>query len=534
MLSRRIVKTLSAITSAGVIAYGATQFYKSQIQTNLASPPPQVSKTLTRREHLETLKSNIEYDLLVIGGGATGVGVALDAATRGLKVALVEKEDFAAGTSSKSTKLIHGGVRYLEKAFMNLDFEQFALVKEGLEERGRFLKNCPHLTNKIPIMLPLHKWWQLPYYWVGIKAYDLISGSIGKLESSYLLSKSKALDEFPMLKSDTLKGAIVYYDGQQNDTRTNVMLACTAAAYGATIANHTEVINLTKNSSNVVNGAVVRDRISGEEITVKAKGVVNAAGPFIDKIRKFDDPKAEDMVVPSSGVHIVLPNYYSPQRMGLLDPSTSDGRVIFFLPWQNNTIAGTTDSPTELTDNPKPMEEEIHFILKEISRYLCEDIHVRRGDVLAAWSGIRPLVKDLSNTSGKKTQSLSRRHVLLVSDSKLLTIAGGKWTIFRRMAEDTVDKAIEVFDLKPTSKECLTRDLKIIGGENYSPLLFVKLIQNYGIDKRVAEHLIRSYGDRAFEVAKLGSPTGKHWPVLGVRLSPSYFFIDAEVRYAGK
>ncbi|KAJ1971357.1 mitochondrial glycerol-3-phosphate dehydrogenase, partial [Dimargaris cristalligena] len=298
-------------------------------------------------------------------------------------------------------------------------------------------------------------WWQLPYFWSGCKAYDILAGKQG-LESSYLLTRGKALEAFPMLKKDRLKGALVYYDGQHNDSRMNVAIALTAISHGAVVTNHTEVLSLVKDqatsngdsSESAVRGAVVRDTLTGKEFTVRAKGVINATGPFTDAILKMDQPQSADIVAPSSGVHIILPKYYSPDNMGLIDPNTSDGRVIFFLPWQGHTIAGTTDSPTQVTANPLPKEEEIQWILDEVRGYLSADIKVRRGDVLAAWSGIRPLVRD---PAAKNTAGLVRSHMLYVSPSRLLTIAGGKWTTYRNMAEETVDLAIREFNLKPAN-----------------------------------------------------------------------------------
>ncbi|CAJ0627620.1 2316_t:CDS:2 [Entrophospora sp. SA101] len=310
----------------------------------------------------------------------------------------------------------------------------------------------------------------------------------------------------------------------------NVAIALTAICHGAVIANHVEVLNLLKDEFNVINGARVRDNLTGEEWDVKAKGVINATGAFTDSIRSMDDPSNNNIVAPSSGTHVILPNYYSPRKMGLLDPETSDGRVIFFLPWEGNTIAGTTDSSTEVTFDPKPKEEEIQWILHEVGRYLNPDIKVRRDDVLAAWSGIRPLVRD---PSAKNTAELVRNHMINVSSSKLITISGGKWTTYRAMAQDTVEKAIEVFDLKPTN-ECITEKAKLIGSHGYSRTMFIKLIQHFGIETEVAQHLADSYGDRAWDVVSLALPTNKHWPIFGHRISPIYPYIDAEILYAIK
>ncbi|KAF2642363.1 glycerol-3-phosphate dehydrogenase mitochondrial precursor [Massarina eburnea CBS 473.64] len=492
------------------------------------------------------------YDLLIIGGGATGTGIALDAVTRGLKVALVERDDFSSGTSSKSTKLVHGGVRYLEKAVWNLDYNQYKLVVEALRERRYFLDTAPHLSSWLPIMIPIDTWWKAPYFWAGTKFYDFLAGA-ENIESSYFLTKSKALDAFPMLKKDGLFGALVYYDGAHNDARMNVSLAMTAALYGATVVPHMEVTALEKDASGRLNGARVKDCIpelngkKPEEFSIKAKGIINATGPFTDSIRKLDDPTTEEIVAPSSGVHVILPGYYSPSNMGLIDPSTSDGRVVFFLPWQGNTIAGTTDTATAVVKNPIATEEEIEWILKEIRRYLQPEINVRRGDVLAAWSGIRPLVRD---PKAGKTEGLVRNHLVTSSASGLLTCAGGKWTTYREMAEETVDEAIKEFGLQtsaladpprvsgtwvedeaPLDGTCQTHRVRLIGAHGYSKTLFINLIQHFGIETEVATYLCTAYGDRAWTVASLSAPTEQRFPVRGKRISSLYPFIDGEVRY---
>ncbi|PSN50880.1 Glycerol-3-phosphate dehydrogenase [Blattella germanica] len=402
-----------------------------------------------RDDQIKSLQSE-SFDVLIIGGGASGAGCALDAVTR-------------------------------EK-----------------------------------------KWWQVPYYWFGIKMYDIVAGT-KMVKSSYVLSKKNALEYFPMLQGDRLCGAIVYYDGKEWD--------------------------------------------------VKAKCVINATGPMTDTIRKMDDPKVREICAPSSGVHIVLPGYYSPDQMGLLDPATSDGRVIFFLPWLKHTIAGTTDLPCEVTHNPKPTEDEILFILEEVKNYLNPDVdefeeegrvfvfclctvtyewravemdpagvsgtvtvedlrsyikietlHVRRGDVLSAWSGIRPLVQDPNKAD---TQSIARNHIVHVSDSNLITIAGGKWTTYRAMAEHTIDAAIKACNLKPQNG-CQTDGLRVEGAHNWTPTMYIRLVQDVGLECEVAQHLAQSYGDRAFNVAKLASLTGKRWPIIGKKIHPEFPYIDAE------
>ncbi|KAK4988843.1 mitochondrial glycerol-3-phosphate dehydrogenase [Elasticomyces elasticus] len=494
------------------------------------------------------------YDLLVIGGGATGTGIALDAATRGLKVALVERDDFASGTSSKSTKLVHGGVRYLEKAVWELDYNQYKLVVEALRERRYFLDTAPHLSSWLPIMIPINKWWQAPYFWAGTKFYDFLAGR-ENIESSYFLTKSKALDAFPMLKRTNLVGALVYYDGAHNDSRMNVSIAMTAALYGGTIVNHIEVTDLEKDANGRLCGARVKDRITEfngqtpDEFSIRARGIINATGPFTDAIRKMDDQSVQEIVAPSSGVHVILPGYYSPANMGLIDPHTSDGRVIFFLPWQGNTIAGTTDAPTKITQNPIAGEQEINWILSEIQNYLLPGINVRRGDVLAAWSGIRPLVRDPKKS---KSEGLVRNHLVTTSHSGLITCSGGKWTTYRQMAEESVDEAIKEFGLKtgPVSNpprvsgtegfddaarldgSCQTHQVRLVGAHGFSKTLFINLIQHYGIETEVAKHLCESYGDRAWTVAALSAPTEQRFPIRGKRISALYPYIDGEVRYA--
>ncbi|GAB6028310.1 glycerol-3-phosphate dehydrogenase [Chamberlinius hualienensis] len=530
-----------ALTSGGLIlaTYGSiniydyyrTQQWAARVKASVKEHARPTNPLPTRAAQLATLKDTKEFDVLVIGGGATGAGVALDSVSRGLKTALVELDDFSSGTSSRSTKLIHGGVRYLQKAIMQLDYDQYRMVKEALYERANLLFIAPHLSNPLPIMLPIYTWWQIPYYWFGIKMYDLVAGS-KLVKPSYFLSKSKALELFPMLKKSKLCGALVYYDGQHNDARMNIAIALTAARMGAAIANHAEVTRLIKKTDSegksVVCGAIVKDTLTGNEFEVRAKCVVNATGPFTDSIRLMDNPKTPKICQPSSGVHIVLPDYYSPDKMGLIDPSTSDGRVIFFLPWEGATIAGTTDRSCEVTHHPAPKEEDIQFILNEVRHYLTSDIEVRRGDVLSAWAGIRPLVLDPNKSS---TESIARNHIIHVSDSNLVTIAGGKWTTYRSMAKETVDEAIKACGLTPLSNS-QTDGLLLEGAHGYSPTMFIQLLQDFGLENEVAQHLANTYGDRAFSVAKLSRITGKRWPIVGRRLHEEFPYIEAEVRYA--
>ncbi|XP_063858355.1 glycerol-3-phosphate dehydrogenase, mitochondrial-like isoform X4 [Scylla paramamosain] len=534
----RIVGLGAGIVGVGALAasyiydddqHTKRQFIRVAAAENLNNRP---TKPLpTREQQLKSLSSE-SFDVLIIGGGATGAGCALDSVSRGLKTALVEMEDFSSGTSSRSTKLIHGGVRYLQKAILGLDIEQYRMVKEALHERANLLDIAPHLSYPLPIMLPVYKWWQLPYFWAGIKMYDLVAGS-KCLKSSYAISKERALELFPMLKKDKLVGAIVYYDGQHNDARMNLSIALTATRLGATIANHARVLSLMKeedeNGKEKLCGARVRDEVTGKEITVKAKCIVNATGPFTDSVRKMDNQVSKEICAPSLGVHITLPDYYSPEQMGLLDPNTSDGRVIFFLPWEGRTIAGTTDTPCDVSHSPAPTEDDIQFILREVRNYLNPDVEVRRGDVLSAWAGIRPLVQDPNKTD---TQSIARNHIVHVSENGLVTIAGGKWTTYRSMASEAIDTAIKACNLSPAHQESQTDGLLLEGAHKWTPTMYIRLVQDFGLESEVAKHLAHTYGDRAFSVAKLASLTGKRWPIVGRRLHSEFPYIDAEVRYA--
>ncbi|KAJ1877840.1 mitochondrial glycerol-3-phosphate dehydrogenase, partial [Kickxella alabastrina] len=330
-----------------------------------------------------------------------------------------------------------------------------------------------------------------------------------------------------MLRAQGLVGSLVYFDGQHNDARMNAALAVTAAAHGAVVANHVEVTSLIKDTVDGierVRGAMVRDNETGEEWAVKARSVINATGPFSDAILKMDDPTMADIVAPSSGVHLVLPSYFSPKNMGMLDPATTDGRVVFFLPWEGGVVAGTTDTLCSVEADPKPSEKEIEWILSEIRRFLSPDVKIRRGDVLAAWSGIRPLVRD---PKAANTKDLVRNHMIHESDSGLITIAGGKWTTYREMAKETIDHAISLHSLKPL-RDCQTENVRLIGSHAWSDTMFIKLVQNFGIDLEVAKHLAHNYGDRAWAVCALADHAG----VQSQRIHPLYPFVDAEVRYA--
>ncbi|XP_042032704.1 glycerol-3-phosphate dehydrogenase SDP6, mitochondrial-like [Salvia splendens] len=513
----------------------------TNVKQRIADPYAAVPSRDVQESALIASSAANPLDILVIGGGATGCGVALDAATRGLRVGLVEREDFASGTSSRSTKLIHGGVRYLEKAVFNLDYGQLKLVFHALEERKQVIQNAPHLCNALPCMTPCFGWFEAVYYWMGLKMYDLVAGR-HLLHLSRYYSAQESVELFPTLarkgNDRSLKGTVVYYDGQMNDSRLNVALACTAALAGAAVVNHAEVISFVRDDgTGRIIGARIRNNLSGNEFDTYAKVVVNAAGPFCDSVRLMADKEAKQMICASSGVHIVLPDYYSPEGMGLIVPKTKDGRVIFMLPWLGRTVAGTTDSNTSITMLPEPHEDEIEFILDAISDYL--NVKVRRTDVLSAWSGIRPLAVD---PRAKSTESISRDHVVCEDLPGLVTITGGKWTTYRSMAEDAVNVAIGSGKLSPASK-CLTYNLQLIGADGWDPASFTVLAQQYvrmkmsyggkvvpgAMDTAAAKHLSHAYGTFAERVAAIAQNEN-----LGKRLAHGYPILEAEVAYCAR
>lgn len=479
------------------------------LRKDLPAPPK-------RDELVSRLETTPKFDVLVIGGGAVGTGTALDAATRGLNVCLLEKTDFASGTSSKSTKMAHGGVRYLEKAIFQLSKAQLDLVIEALNERANMLRTAPHLCSVLPIMIPVYKWWKVPYFFMGCKMYDWFAGH-QNLRSSTVFSREMTAAVAPMIDDSNLKAACVYHDGTFNDARMNATLAITAVEHGATVLNYFDVVQLVKNEGKI-EGVRAVDRETGKEHLIKATAVVNATGPMADKILEMDEdpqglppktPQPPRMVVPSSGVHVVLPEYYCPRDMGLLDPSTSDGRVMFFLPWQGKVLAGTTDTPLKsVSENPTPSEEEIQDILNELSKYIVFPVH--REDVLSAWSGIRPLVRDPSTVpkgqdpTTASTQGLVRSHLITQSETGLVTISGGKWTTYREMAEETVTTLIKKFDFGGKNlKPCQTNDIILAGGEDYSKNYSARLIHEYRIPLKLAKHLSHNYGSRSSLILEL-------------------------------
>jgi glycerol-3-phosphate dehydrogenase len=389
------------------------------------------------------------FDMLVIGGGATGVGIAVDAAARGYDVLLAEQSDFGKGTSSRSTKLAHGGVRYLQQG-------NVPLVMEALHERGLLLQNAPHLVHDLAFVVPNYLWWEAPFYGIGMRVYDMLAGRHG-FGHSRVLTTEEVLERIPALEQEGLRGGVLYHDGQFDDSRLLIALARTAADRGACLLNYAPVVRLLKDELGYVSGAVLRNLESGQEHEVAARSVINATGAFCDGVRRLDEPDAPAMIAPSQGVHIVLDRRFLGGETAIMVPRTRDARVMFAIPWHGHTVVGTTDTPIEEASlEPVPLDEEIDFILDTASGYLEEN--PTRADVLSTFAGVRPLVKagDAGNTA-----ALSREHTIQISRSGLLTIAGGKWTTYRRMAEDAVNHAATLAGLE--ERPCVTRELRIHG-----------------------------------------------------------------------
>jgi|YelNatPaOPRAMG01_1025707.scaffolds.fasta_scaffold00546_5 glycerol-3-phosphate dehydrogenase len=416
---------------------------------------------MDRQVFLQRIRERREpWDVAVIGGGATGVGVALDAAARGYAVVLLEQSDFGKGTSSRSTKLIHGGVRYLQQG-------NVALVMEALKERGLLLANAPHLVHDLEFVVPSYAWWEGPFYGVGLKVYDLLAGKYG-FGPSQRLSREAVLERIPTLEQEGLRGGVKYHDGQFDDSRLLINLAQTAAEQGACLLNYAPVIGLIKDPDGLVTGLQFRDAETGQVHTVPARCVVNATGPFCDTIRRMDDPEAPPMIAPSQGVHVVLGRRFLPGQTAIMVPHTRDGRVMFALPWHDHVVVGTTDTPiNQVRLEPEPLPHEVDFILETAGEYLAH--RPTRADILSVFTGIRPLVRSGETTH---TAALSRDHTIDIAKSGLLTITGGKWTTYRKMAEDCVDHAIVLGRLP--ERPCVTRDLRVHGfhrrAEQFGPL----------------------------------------------------------------
>jgi glycerol-3-phosphate dehydrogenase len=411
---------------------------------------------MTRQDMIDRfLDRRGAWDLVVVGGGATGVGVAVDAAARGYQVLLLEQNDFGKGTSSRSTKLVHGGVRYLQQG-------NVPLVMEALHERGLLRRNAPHLVRELAFVVPNYLWWEAPFYGIGMRVYDMLAGRHG-FGHSRVLTTEEVLGRIPTLEQDGLRGGVLYHDGQFDDSRLLIDLARTAYDRGACLLNYAPVVRLLKDGAGYVNGAVFQDSETGNDHTVTARCVINATGAFSDAVRRMDDPAAAPIIAPSQGVHIVLHKRFLGGDTAIMVPRTRDARVMFAIPWHDHTVVGTTDTPiSEISLEPRPLAEEIDVILDTASGSLSAT--PTRSDILSAFAGIRPLVK--AGEAGN-TAALSREHTIQISRAGLVTIAGGKWTTYRRMAEDCVNHAATLAGLD--EQPCTTRDLRIHGYHPSAP-----------------------------------------------------------------
>ena len=474
-------------------------FYENQIQI-----------PVKRERMIEQLVNTQEFDICIIGGGATGLGIAVDAASRGCKTILLEKYDFAKGTSSRSTKLVHGGVRYLQQG-------NIKLVMEALKERGLLKKNAPHLVKNQAFVIPNYKWWENPFYGIGLKVYDWMAGSLG-FGPSQFLSKEETLELAPNLDEEDLRGGVLYHDGQFDDARLAIHLAMTAVDYGATVLNYMSAEGLIK-ENNKVCGVKAKDMLNdasqSSAFEIKAKVVINATGIFSDSIAKMDDADAEPMITHSQGIHLVFDKEYLPSDTAIMIPRTDDGRVLFAVPWHNKTIVGTTDTPVSVDGSvetghalslqePVALKQEIDFIMQHITRYLGKDPSY--ADIRSVFAGLRPLVK----SNSKITSAISRDHHISISDSEMISITGGKWTTYRKMAEDVMEIAVHKAGM--SDKECVTKDLHIHGYKETTD--YKAPLYYYGTDEEAIQSLI------------------KNNPVLGELIHPSLPYIKAEIIWA--
>ncbi|MDO4263745.1 MAG: glycerol-3-phosphate dehydrogenase/oxidase [Deinococcus sp.] len=445
-----------------------------------------------RAAQLQAATQSREWDFIVVGGGASGLGTAVEAATRGHSVLLLESHDYAKGTSSRSTKLVHGGVRYLAQG-------NVSLVREALHERGLLRRNAPHLVRDLEFVVPGYTWWSAPFYGIGLKMYDLLAGRLSLGRSRYL-DKQAALNRIPTLQKKGLTGGILYFDGQFDDARLAITLLRTLEDFGGTALNHAPVTGLLKEGRQV-RGVRFRDEETGQEYEARAKVVVNATGVWVDDIRKMEDPAVKSMLSPSQGVHVVVDRKFLPGASAIMIPRTDDGRVLFAVPWHDHVVIGTTDTAVPDTSfEPRPLPEEIDFILRTAGRYMSPA--PGRDDVKSVYVGLRPLVKP---ADASDTKAISRDHTVVISDGGLVTLTGGKWTTYRRMGEDTVNKAARVAGLP--ERVSTTQALHLHGWS----------------DEDLPDHW-KVYGADAWRVQALaGSDTPLH---------PDLPYTEAEVRWA--
>ncbi len=441
-----------------------------------------------------------DWDIIIIGGGATGLGIAVDAASRGFQTLLLEQSDFAKGTSSRSTKLVHGGVRYLAQG-------NIGLVYEALHERGLLIKNAPHLVKNLNFIIPCYNWGQQTFYLIGLKLYDLLSGrlSFGK---SRAINKKETSENLPTLKKEKLRGGVIYHDGQFDDARLAINIAQTAAENGAIVLNYFKIIDLLKKEDGKIAGVVAKNLETDKTYSLHAKSVINATGVFVDEILKLDNSAQKDIVASSQGIHLVFDKSFLRSDDAIMIPKTKDGRVLFIIPWHDKVLVGTTDTPVKKHSlEPKALEEEIEFIISTTANYLTRP--PTRDDVLSVFAGLRPLAAPEKETNA--TKEISRSHKIIVASSGLITIIGGKWTTFRKMAEDTVNKAIKIAGF--LFIKCKTETLPIHGYHQFKETKN-DVLQIYGSDEVLIKELIRKN------------------PELGKPLLPQTNFIKAQVVWA--
>ncbi len=451
--------------------------------------------TMNRLKNISSLNTT-EFDVCIIGGGATGAGCALDAAQRGLKTLLIEKDDFASGTSSKSTKMFHGGVRYLEKAVRTFDREQFRMVYKSLHERHALINNARHLAHPIALLTPCYKFGEGLYYTIGLKIYDLLAGSTN-LKSSQWLNKKQSLEHIPNLKADKLRSSVLYYDGQFDDIRYTMEVVKTATELGCTVINHISADEFCFDGSGKLNQLTVTDLIRNKTSIVTSKVFVNATGTGADKIRLKANPNLNKRMRMSKGAHLVLPFDIMPSKTALLIPKTDDGRVIFLLPWNKKILVGTTDDEMENTDKESTVNAtDVKYLLDYTARYLNTNIEPK--NVRAGFSGLRPLLQAVSGN----TKDLVRDHEVEIDEaSGLISIMGGKWTTFRIMAKDTID-AVEQY-LQRLITPCKTQGLVLVGGRDYDPAAHNQLVLKYKIPEFIAKRLNQRYGASASKILEL-------------------------------
>jgi len=462
-----------------------------------------------------------KYDIVIIGGGCVGSGIALDAVLRGYKVILLEKNDFASGASSKSSKLVHGGVRYLEKAIKEFDKAQYNLVKEALNERAIFLKNAPFLSKRIKIDIPIYSYLNLIYTSIGLYIYKFIAGKRNLGKNSFINYVVTNLF-FHNIKNQNLKGCLSFYDGSFLDSRMVISLLKTACSNGAEVKNYCEVNSFLYDENKKIIGVNYFDKIENKNIEVYAKSVINATGANVDNIRFLDDKDADEILALSSGIHISVSKDFLSSDQALLIPKTSDGRVIFILPYLKHCIIGTTDNKCNYEENIKVKEQEIDYLLNEVNRYFTKAL--TKEDILSSWIGIRPLIK---NENKNSTQQIVREHIITTSKNGLVSIAGGKWTTYRKMAQDAIDYLLKNKHLEKKDS-CVTRKFKLSGNEGNIKDID-KIISFYPISKATKESLKTLYGSSCTQILNLANENNNF-----ELINPNLPYLKAEIIYCVK